>query len=83
MLVNEVLNKHKDCNFLVIDNQYGECILETDDLRNLNKDILNKEVEEYHHYYDTYTSEDYEGREFIVAELDILAIVLRGLNYDS
>lgn len=47
MLVNEVLNKHKDCNFLVINNQYGECILETDDLRNLNKDILNKEVEEY------------------------------------
>lgn len=83
MLVNEVLNKHKDCNFLVINNQYGECILETDDLRNLNKDILNKEVEEYHHYYDTYTSEDYEGREFIVAELDILAIILKGLNYDS
>ena len=80
MLVNEVLNKHKDCNFLVINNQYGECILETDDLRNLNKDILNKEVEEYHHYYDTYTSEDNEGRGFIVAELDILAIILKGVK---
>ena len=76
MLVKEVLNKHKDCNFLVIDNQCGERILETDDLRNLNKDILNKEVEECHHYYDTYTSEDYEGREFIVIELDILHLML-------
>lgn len=77
MTVKEILNKHKDCNFLVIDNQRGERILETNDLRNLNKDILNKEVEECYHYYDIYTSENYEGREFIVAELDILAIILK------
>ena len=54
----------------------GECILETDNLENLGKDILSKEVEEYHNYYEVCTSEDYEGIEFIVAELDILAMIL-------
>lgn len=76
MTVLEVLNKHKDCNYWIVINHLGECILETDNLENISKDILVKEVEEYHNYYEVCTSEDYEGRDFIVAELDILAIIL-------
>lgn len=48
-----------------------------DNLENIDKDILNKEVEEYHNYCEVCTSEDYEGKDFVVAELDILAIILR------
>lgn len=76
MTVLEVLNKHKNCNYWIVINCYGECILETDNLENLDKDILNKEVEECHNYCEVCTSEDYEGRDFVVAELDILAIIL-------
>lgn len=68
MTVLEVLNKHKDCNYWIVINHLGECILETDNLENIDKDILAKEVEEYHNYC--------EGKDFIVAELDILAIIL-------
>lgn len=82
MKVQEVLNKHKHCNYWIVINHHGECILETDNLENLDKDMLNKEVEEYHNYCEVCTSEDYEGRDFIVAELDILAMIL-GENYDS
>lgn len=60
----------------MIINHFGECILETDNLENLGKGILIKEVEEYHNYCEVCTSEDYEGRDFIVTELDILAIIL-------
>ena len=77
MTVQEVLNKHKDCNYWMVINHCGECILETDNLENLSKDMLNKEAEEYHDYCEVCTSEDYDGREFVVAELDILAIILR------
>ena len=76
MTVQDVLNKHKHCNYLMIINHLGECILETNNLENIDKDILNKEVEEYHNYFEVCTSEDYEGRDFIVAELDILAMIL-------
>lgn len=76
MTVQDVLNEHKHCNYWMIINHLGECILETDNLENIDKDILNKEVEEYHNYFEVCTSEDYEGRDFIVAELDILAIIL-------
>ena len=57
-------------------NHCGECILETDNSENLDKDILSREVEEHHNYCEVCTSEDYEGKDFIVAELDILAIIL-------
>lgn len=77
MTVQDVLNKHKHCNYWIVINHHGECILETDNLENLGKGILSKEVEEYHNYCEICTSEDYEGRDFIVAELDILAIILR------
>ena len=76
MTVQDVLNKHKHCNYWRIINHLGECILETDNLENLDKDILNKEVKEYHNYCEVCTSEDCEGKDFIVAELDILAIIL-------
>lgn len=76
MTVQDVLNKHKHCNYLIVINHHGECILETDNLENLGKDILSKEVEEYHNYCGVCASEDYEGKDFIVAELDILAIIL-------
>lgn len=69
MTVQEVLNNHKHCNYWIVINHRGECILETDNLENIS-------VEEYHNYYEVCTSEDYEGRDFIVAELDILAIIL-------
>lgn len=77
MTVQDVLNKHKHCNYWIVINHHGECILETDNLDNLGKGILSKEVEEYHNYCEICTSEDYEGRDFIVAELAILAIILR------
>ena len=80
MTVLEVLNKHKDCNYWIGINHLGECILETDNLENIDKDILAKEVEEYHNYCEVCASEDYEGRDFIVAELDILAIILKGVK---
>ena len=76
MTVQDVLNKHKHCNYWMIINHLGECILETDNLENLDKDMLSKEVEEYHNYCEVCTSEDCEGRDFVVAELDILAIIL-------
>lgn len=76
MTVQDVLNKYKHCNYWMIINHLGECILETDNLENIDKDILNKEVEEHHNYCEVCTSEDYEGKDFIVAELDILAIIL-------
>ena len=76
MTVQDVLNKHKHCNYCILINHHGECILETDNLENIDKDILNKEVEEYHNYCEVCTSEDYEGKDFVVAELDILAIIL-------
>lgn len=76
MTVKEVLNKHEDCNYWIVISHCGECILETDNLENLDKDMLNKEVKEYHNYFEVCTSEDYEGRDFIVAELDILAMIL-------
>lgn len=50
MTVQDVLNKHKHCNYWMIINHLGECILETDNLENIDKDILNKEVEEYHNF---------------------------------
>jgi len=77
MTVQDVLNKHKHCNYWIVINHHGERILETDNLENLGKGILSKEVEEYHNYCEICTSEDYEGRDFIVAELDILTIILR------
>ena len=76
MTVQEVLNEHANCNYWMVINYCGECILETDNLENLDKDILNKEVEEYHNYCEVCTSEDYDGKDFIVAELAILAIIL-------
>lgn len=76
MTVQDVLNKHKHCNYWMIINHLGECILETDNLENLGKGILSKEVEEYHNYCEVCTSEYYEGKDFVVAELDILAIIL-------
>ena len=60
----------------MIINSCGECILETDNLEDIDKDILTNEVTEYHNYFEVCTSEDYVGRDFIVAELDILAIIL-------
>lgn len=44
MTVQDVLNKHKHCNYWMVINHLGECILETDNLENIDKDILNKEV---------------------------------------
>lgn len=51
MTVQEIINKHKYCKFIVIDNQDGQRILESDNLQNLDNDILNEEVKEYHTYY--------------------------------
>jgi hypothetical protein len=76
MTVQEIINKHKYCNFIVIDNQDGQRILESDNLQNLDNDILNEEVKEYHTYYNICTSEDSEGREFVVCEYSILEIIL-------
>lgn len=76
MTVQEIINKHKYCNFIVIDNQDGQRILESDNLQNLDNDILNEEVKEYHTYYDVCTSEDSEGREFVTSILDILHLIL-------
>ena len=76
MTVKEVLNNHEDCNYWIVINHCGETILETDNLENLGKGILSKEVEEYHNYCEVCTSEDYEGKDFVVAELDILAKIL-------
>lgn len=76
MTVQEIINKHKYCNFIVINNQDGQRILESDNLQNLDNDILNEEVKEYHTYYNVCTSEDYEGREFVVCEYSILEIIL-------
>lgn len=76
MTVKEVLNNHEDCNYWIVINHCGETILETANLENLGKGILSKEVEEYHNYCEVCTSEDYEGKDFVVAELDILAIIL-------
>ena len=42
----------------MIDNQDGQRILGTDNLQNLDNDVLNEEVKEYHTYYDVCTSED-------------------------
>lgn len=50
--------------------------LESDNLQNLDNDILNEEVKEYHTYYNICTSEDSEGREFVVCEYSILEIIL-------
>lgn len=76
MTVKEVLNNHEDCNYWIVINHCGETILETDNLENLDRGMLNKEVEEYHNYCEVCTSEDCKGRDFVVAELDILAIIL-------
>lgn len=76
MTVKEIINKCESCDFLVIKNGHGETILNTNYFDDIDNNILNKEVKEYHDYYETYTSEDYEGREFIVAELDILHLIL-------
>ena len=76
MTVKEVINKCESCDFLVIKNEHGETILNTNYFDGISNNILNKEVKKYHDYCETYTSEDYEGREFIVAELDILTIIL-------
>ena len=76
MTVKEIINKCELCDFLVIKNGYGETILNTNYFDGISNNILNKEVKEYHDYCETYTSEDYEGREFIVAEFDILEIIL-------
>lgn len=76
MTVQEVINKCEPCDFLVIKNKHGETILNTNYFDDIDNDILNKEVEEYHDYFDSYTSEDYEGREFVVCEYSILEIIL-------
>lgn len=76
MTVQEVINKCEICDFLVIKNKYREIILNTNYFDDIDNNILNKEVKEYHDYYETYTSEDYEGREFIVCEYNILEIIL-------
>lgn len=76
MTVQEVINKCEICDFLVIKNKYREIILNTNYFDDIDNNILNKEVKEYHDYYKTYTSEDYEGREFIVCEYNILEIIL-------
>ena len=66
MTVKEVINKCEPCDFLVIKNEYGETILNTNYFDSIDDNILNKEVKEYYDYYETCTSEDYEGREFVV-----------------
>ena len=76
MTVLEVLNKYKDCDFLVLNNQYGEHILKTNDFDSIDKYMLNKEVKEYHNYCESYISEDYGGIEFVVADWNILEAIL-------
>lgn len=76
MTVLEIINKHKYCDFLVINNQCGERILKTSDFDSIDKNILSKEVKEYHNYCESYTSEDYDGREFVVADWNILEVIL-------
>ena len=76
MTVQEAINKCELCDFLVIKNEHGEIILNTNYFDDIDSIILNKEVKEYYEYYETYTSEDYDGREFVVCEYSILDIVL-------
>lgn len=76
MTVKEIINKCESCDFLVIKNGHGETILNTNYFDGISNNILNKEVKEYHNYCETYTSEDYEGREFVVCEYNILEIIL-------
>ena len=77
MTVQEIINKHKYCNFIVIDNQDGQRILESDNLQNLDNDILNEEVKEnIIPIIIICTSEDSEGREFVTSVLDILHLIL-------
>lgn len=76
MTVQEVINKCEPCDFLVVKNKHGEIILNTNCFDDIDNIILNKEVKEYYNYYETYTSEDYEGREFVVFEYSILEITL-------
>ena len=76
MTVQEVINKCELCDFLVIKNEHGETILNTNYFDGISNNILNKEVEENHDYCGTHTSVDYEGREFVVCEYSILEIIL-------
>ena len=76
MTVQEAINKCEPCDFLVIKNKHGEIILNTNYFDDIDNNILNKEVKENHDYCETHTSEDYEGREFVVCEYSILAIIL-------
>lgn len=75
MNVQEVI-KCELCDFLVIKNKHGEIILNTNYFDDIDSIILNKEVKECYEYYETYTSEDYEGREFVVCEYSVLEITL-------
>lgn len=76
MTVQEVINKCGTRDFLVIKNGHGETILNTNYFDDISNNILNKEVKEYHDYFETYTSEDYGGNEFVVCEYSILEVVL-------
>ena len=76
MTVKEVINKCELCDFLVIKNKHGETILNTNYFDDIDNNILNKEVKEYHDYLNSYTSEDYDGNEFMVCEYSILEVIL-------
>lgn len=76
MTVKEVINKCELCDFLVIKNKHGETILNTNYFDDIDNNILNKEVKEYHDYLNSYTSEDYDGNEFMVCEHSILEVIL-------
>lgn len=76
MTVKEIINKCEPYDFLVIKNGHGETILNTNHFDDVNNGILNKEVKEYYDYSETYTSEDYDGGDFVVCEYSILEIIL-------
>lgn len=48
MTVQEVINKCEPCDFLVIKNEHGETILNTNYFDDIDNNILNKEVKENH-----------------------------------
>ena len=56
MTVKEIINKCEPCDFLVIKNEHGETVLNTNYFDGISNNILNKEVKEYHDYCETYTS---------------------------
>lgn len=76
MTVKEIINKCESCDFLVIKNGHGETILNTNYFDDIDNDILNKEIKEYHDYFDSYTSEDYDGNKFVVCKYSILEVIL-------